>query len=85
MKPEKAQFRWDQLQRPSPLPEGTRIRLIEMPNDPDPIEPGSEGTVGRFGNGAQISVKWDNGRTLALLPDVDTYEVIESRGLDEAG
>jgi hypothetical protein len=51
------------------LPEiGARIRLIEMPNDPCPIEPGSLGTVTYVSPGPQqIGVKWDSGRTLFLI------------------
>ena len=57
---------------------GDRIRLIAMPDDPDPVPAGSTGTVlsattGRF---AQIEVEWDNGRTLALIPGVDRYEIL---------
>lgn len=58
---------------------GDRVRLIEMPDDPCPIEAGATGTVvavnddPRFG---QIEVEWDNGRTLALVPGVDRFEVL---------
>ena len=58
---------------------GDRIRLLAMPNDPDPIPPGSTGTVvsATTGTFAQIEVDWDNGRTLALIPGVDQYDIIE--------
>ena len=58
---------------------GDRIRLLAMPNDPDPIPPGSTGTVvsATAGTFAQIEVDWDNGRTLALIPGVDQYDIIE--------
>ena len=58
---------------------GDRIRLLAMPNDPDPIPPGSTGTVVSATTGAfaQIEVDWDNGRTLALIPGVDQYDIIE--------
>jgi hypothetical protein len=58
---------------------GSRIRLIAMPDDPDPIPAGSQGTVlsvttGRF---AQIEVDWDDlRRSLALVPGVDRFEII---------
>jgi hypothetical protein len=57
---------------------GDRIRLLSMPNDPDPIPAGSTGTVvsATTGTFAQIDVDWDNGRTLALIPGVDQYEII---------
>ena len=59
---------------------GARVRLINMPDDPDPIEPGSEGTINYVGSvggfGQQIGVKWDSGRTLMLIVGVDDFEVL---------
>ena len=57
---------------------GDRIRLLSMPDDPDPIPAGSTGTVisTTTGTFAQLDVDWDNGRTLALIPGVDQYEII---------
>lgn len=59
---------------------GQRIRLIAMPQDPDPVPAGSTGTVNHVqelwrGNW-QIGVSWDNGRTLALAVPPDTFEVV---------
>ena len=57
-------------------PAGTRIKLIEM-NDPwNPGEPGTEGTVQLVDDIGQIHMKWDNGRTLALVPGQDEFEII---------
>jgi len=63
---------------PPVVTKGSRIRLIAMPDDPDPIPAGSEGVVVEVTDGplAQIEVRWDNGRTLHLLPDVDCFEII---------
>ena len=61
---------------------GDRIRLIKMTDDPDPIEPGTTGTVRRidtvqiFGEDHLI-VDWDNGRGLNLIVGEDEFEVIE--------
>lgn len=66
---------WDRLNQPCPEAEGTRIRLLSMDNDPDPVPVGSTGTV-TGGTGAQLWVKWDNGRSLQLLVGIDRYEVI---------
>ena len=57
---------------------GDRIRLIEMPDDPDPIPAGATGTVLAVTDGplGQIVIAWDNGRSLALVPGVDRFEVI---------
>lgn len=63
------------LSEPCPVPIGSRIELISMFDDPNPIEPGSQGVV-TGGNGAQIHVDWDNGRHLMLIPNVDKYKII---------
>lgn len=54
---------------------GTRIRLTSMPDDPDPVLIGSEGTV-LGGNEHGVWISWDNGRSLNLIPGVDKWEVI---------
>lgn len=57
-------------------PAGTRIKLIEM-NDPwNPVEPGTKGTVQLVDDIGQIHMKWDNGRTLALVPGQDQFKII---------
>lgn len=63
------------LSEPCPYPAGTRIRLVAMPDDPDPIPVGTEGTV-VGGSGAQLWVEWDNGRKLNLDTIVDRWRVI---------
>ena len=61
---------------------GDRIRLINMSNDPNPIESDATGTVKEvnsvqmFGEDHLI-VDWDNGRSLGLLVGEDEFEVIE--------
>jgi hypothetical protein len=61
---------------------GKRIRLIEMPKDPCPVPPGTEGTVEEVTvvrmrpQWTQIWVKWDNGRTLSMAVPPDRFEVI---------
>lgn len=57
--------------------QGKRIKLIEMPKDPRPIEPGTEGTCYMVDGLGNLLMKWDNGRTLNLIPGVDKFEVIE--------
>ena len=58
---------------------GDRIRLLSMPDDPDPIPVGSTGTVtyATTGTLAQVGVAWDNGRSLNLIPGTDAFDVIE--------
>lgn len=66
---------FDDIYRPCPLPNGTRVEVTGvMPDDPAPMEVGARGTV-IGGNGGQIWVLWDNGRSLILLT-TDPYRVL---------
>ena len=61
---------------------GDRIRLVAMSDDPDPIPPGSTGTVTavrQHTTWAQVDVAWDNGRTLMLVVPPDEFEVMPSK------
>ena len=62
---------------------GDRIRLMAMPDDPDPLPVGSTGTVTSVTEGplAQIGVEWDCGRSLLLIPGTDEFEVIDDSNL----
>jgi hypothetical protein len=55
------------------------VRLLNMPDDPDPIPVGSTGTVEAVTEGplGQVHVAWDSGRALSLVPGVDRFEVID--------
>lgn len=53
-----------------------RVRLICMNEDPNPVPAGTEGVIDRVDDAMQLHVNWDNGRTLALIPGVDEYEII---------
>lgn len=55
---------------------GKRIKMIKM-NDPEPIEPDSLGTIVGVDGMGDYLVKWDNGRTLSVIPDEDRYEILE--------
>lgn len=58
---------------------GDRIRLVSMPNDPDPIPAGSLGTVRsvhEHGDWSQVDVAWDNGRQLMLCLPGDVVTVV---------
>ena len=52
-------------------PEGTRICLDHM-EDLCPVESGTKGTIIGVDDIGSVMVKWDNGRTLNLLPDEQT-------------
>ena len=57
-------------------PAGTRIRLIHM-DDPYSLVPdGMTGTVTSVDDMGTLHMKWDNGRSLGICPDVDSFEII---------
>ena len=54
-------------------PPGTRIVLSSM-NDPyAPVESGTRGSVRYVDDAGQVAVAWDNGRSLSLIPGVDSF------------
>ena len=55
---------------------GTRIRLIQMDDPYAPIPSGTEGTVDFVDDAGQIHMKWDSGRSLALIPGEDSFSKI---------
>ena len=57
-------------------PPGTRIRLNSMHDPYAPITPGTEGVVDVVDDDGQLHMKWDNGRTLALIPGEDSFTVL---------
>lgn len=59
---------------------GYRIKLISM-NDPDGLPSGSKGYVDFIDDAGQIHMNWDNGSSLALIYNVDEFEIIP----DECG
>jgi len=60
----------------SKYPTGTRIRLDNMPFDPDPVPTGTYGTVEWVDDAGQLQTKWDNGRNLAVIHGVDEFTVL---------
>lgn len=57
-------------------PEGTRICLDHM-EDLCPVESGTCGTVRFVDDAGTLHCKFDNGRTLGVIPDVDKFHKIE--------
>lgn len=56
-------------------PAGTRIELFSM-EDSQAIPRGSKGTVVAVDDAGTIHMNWDNGRTLGLIPGVDSFRKI---------
>lgn len=58
-------------------PVGTRLRLISMPQEPNPVPRGTLGTVTGIDDLGTIHVNWDNHSTLGIVIDVDKFEIVE--------
>lgn len=65
-------------------PVGTHLRLHGMA-DPQAVPPGTAGTVVYVDDMGQIGMKWDNGRTLELVPGVDSFSRIDAPKRQKGG
>ncbi len=65
-------------------PKGTRIELDNM-EDTWAVPAGTKGTVDYVDDAGQIHMSWDNGRSLALIPDVDSFHRITEQSQSMGG
>ena len=56
-------------------PTGTIVKLISM-NDVQSPPVGTIGEVTMIDDMGSVHVNWQNGSTLALIPDVDSWEIL---------
>lgn len=73
--PEKEVFKLKQE-----YPPGTRILLNHM-EDQWAVPSGTRGTVEHVDDAGQIHPKWDNGRTLAIVPEIDSFRKLTEQEL----
>ena len=57
-------------------PTGTVVKLISM-NDVQSPPVGTIGEVTLIDDMGSVHVNWQNGSTLALIPDVDSWEILK--------
>ncbi len=82
---------WERLRRQAQrikesYPPGTRVMLLSMEDPWAPVPSGTRGTVEVVDDIGQIHMKWDNGRSLALVPGEDSFrKLTDSELLEEQG
>lgn len=63
-------------------PEGTRVCLDHM-EDLCPVESGTCGEIQFVDDAGTLHCKFDNGRMLGVIPDVDEFHIIEQEQTEE--
>ena len=58
---------------------GMRIRMLSMDDD-SPVDEGMEGTIHNIDDLGTLHVKWDDGRSLGVIPNVDEYQLLPAEG-----
>ena len=64
-------------------PPGTRIVLLQMGDDPRPIESNTRVTVGVVDDIGTLHCHFDNGRQLGLVPGEDSFRTLTAEELTE--
>ena len=57
-------------------PVGTKIQLISMRDEKYPILSGTIGEVTHIDDLGSIHMKWQNGSSLALIPEIDSFQTV---------
>ena len=76
---------WERLHRQAQrykeaYPPGTRIMLLGMGNDPNPVESGTRGTVRVVDDIGTLHCDFDNGRSLGVVPRRRLFPQADRRG-----
>ena len=79
---------WDRLHRQAQrykeiYPPGTRIMLLGMRNDPNPVKSGTRGTVKLVDDIGTLHCDFDNGRSLGVIPGEDSFRMLTDKELSE--
>ena len=77
---------WDRLHRQAQrykeaYPPGTRIMLLSMGKDPNPVESGTRGTVRAVDDIGTLHCVFDNGRCLGIIPEEDSFRMLTKEEL----
>jgi hypothetical protein len=55
---------------------GRRVRLVLTADPHTRLSPGELGTASFYDDFGTLHVKWDDGSSLGLIPDVDEWEIL---------
>ena len=58
-------------------PNGTKTCVDSMNDDPNPVEQGSIGEVLMVDDIGTIHCRFESGRMLGVVPDVDSFHIVE--------
>ena len=64
----------EQLRKKYPV--GTKLQLISMRNEKYPVLPGTVGEVTHIDDAGSIHMRWGNGSSLALIPEIDSFQIV---------
>ena len=64
-------------------PAGTRIILLQMGEDPNPIPPNTKGTVDCVDDIGTLHCTFDNGRGFGVVPGEDSFRTLTDEELAE--
>jgi hypothetical protein len=79
---------WERLQRQAErykqlYPEGTRVLLIQMGDDRNPVEPNTRGTVNCVDDMGTLHCTFDNGRILGIVPAEDSFRKLTQEEIED--
>lgn len=64
-------------------PVGTRVLLLQMGDDPNPVENNMRGTVTAMDDIGTVFCKFDNGRSLGMISGEDSFRKLTAQELAE--
>ena len=79
---------WERLHRRAQMikdryPAGTRIMLLHMGSDPNPLPPNTRGTVTHVDDIGTVFADFDNDRSFGVVPGEDTFRTLTAEELAE--
>jgi hypothetical protein len=79
---------WERLQRQAErykqlYPKGTRVLLIQMGDDRNPVEPNTRGTVNCVDDMGTLHCTFDNGRILGIVPAEDSFRKLTQEEIED--